>query len=138
VSESMKLMDIEQIAKTIHYGLLQYCETLKMNISGEYWDECTHWYKKTLMWNVDQVITGSPSMSPERTHENWMTEQLVDGWKYAATYNEEKKEHPFMLPYRQLPDEGKGYVLLFLSMAKAARKFIKENEDTANEAGEGI
>jgi hypothetical protein len=39
------------------------------------------------------------------SHENWMKEKEADGWKYGTIKDPEKKEHPCIVPFEQLPKE---------------------------------
>lgn len=45
----------------------------------------------------------------KNTHENWAEQRLKDGWKYGIKRNDEKKEHPSLVPYEQLSEEEKEY-----------------------------
>jgi len=42
-------------------------------------------------------------------HNRWMTGRLTDGWKYGHERNDEKKEHPSLIPYEELSEEEKEY-----------------------------
>lgn len=43
------------------------------------------------------------------THENWSRLRLADGWRYGPHRNDEKKEHPNLVPYDQLQEEERQY-----------------------------
>lgn len=45
----------------------------------------------------------------KNTHENWAAQRLKDGWKYGIKRNDEKKEHPSLVPYEELTEEEKEY-----------------------------
>jgi len=40
-------------------------------------------------------------------HNRWMAGRVVDGWKYGPTRDDQKKEHPGIVPYEKLPEEEK-------------------------------
>jgi hypothetical protein len=42
-------------------------------------------------------------------HNQWMTGRLTAGWKYGHERNDEKKEHPSLIPYEELPEEEKEF-----------------------------
>ena len=42
-------------------------------------------------------------------HNQWMSGRLSDGWKYGKERNDEKKEHPSLIPYEELSEEEKEY-----------------------------
>lgn len=43
------------------------------------------------------------------THEVWARERMAQGWKYGIARNDEKKEHPCLVPYHELPEEEKAF-----------------------------
>ncbi len=45
----------------------------------------------------------------ENTHENWARQRLADGWVLGPARDDSKKEHPGLVPYRQLTDAEKEY-----------------------------
>ena len=45
----------------------------------------------------------------KNTHEIWAQQRLTDGWKYGATRDDRKKEHPDLVPYEDLPEGEKEY-----------------------------
>jgi hypothetical protein len=42
-------------------------------------------------------------------HENWAAERIKQGWKYGTQRNDNKKEHPCLIAYEELPEEEKEY-----------------------------
>ncbi|MTK53107.1 RyR domain-containing protein [Paludibacter sp.] len=42
-------------------------------------------------------------------HNQWMAGRLADGWKYGSERNDEKKEHPSLIPYEELSEDEKEY-----------------------------
>ncbi len=45
----------------------------------------------------------------ENAHDIWARQRMQDGWQYGASRNDEKKEHPCLVPYDQLPESEKQY-----------------------------
>ena len=45
-----------------------------------------------------------PDMTAEENHENWMFEKYCQGWKFGKEKNFEKKTHPDIIPYDELPE----------------------------------
>jgi hypothetical protein len=43
------------------------------------------------------------------THENWARQRLEDGWRYGPERNDERKEHPNLVPYEELSEADKEY-----------------------------
>lgn len=45
-----------------------------------------------------------PNMTSEENHDNWMKMKASQGWIYGPVKDFEKKEHPDMVPYDDLPE----------------------------------
>jgi len=43
----------------------------------------------------------------EMEHVRWMNEKINDGWKYGPVRNDEKKIHPSLIPWDELPENDK-------------------------------
>lgn len=56
----------------------------------------------------DDIIELSEKIA-KNVHEVWAKKRIEEGWKYGAIRNEEKKEHPCLIPYEELPEQEKEY-----------------------------
>ncbi|MCE4566923.1 Ryanodine receptor Ryr [Maribellus sp. CM-23] len=45
----------------------------------------------------------------ENVHETWMEARIKEGWVWGEKRNEDKKTHPCIIPYEQLPEFEKDY-----------------------------
>lgn len=45
----------------------------------------------------------------KNTHEVWARIRMEQGWTYGPTRNDEKKEHPCLVPYEELSESEKQY-----------------------------
>ena len=45
----------------------------------------------------------------ENVHEHWSIGRIREGWTYGPQRDDEKKTHPCLVPYDQLPDSEKEY-----------------------------
>jgi len=43
------------------------------------------------------------------THEVWAQERMAQGWRFGPERNDQRKEHPSLIPYEQLPEKEKVY-----------------------------
>lgn len=43
------------------------------------------------------------------THENWAMERIRLGWTWGPERNDEKKQHPCLVPYEELPESEKDF-----------------------------
>ncbi|MDR2232874.1 MAG: Ryanodine receptor Ryr [Tannerella sp.] len=42
-------------------------------------------------------------------HEAWAAGRKADGWKYGPNRDDNRKEHPCLVPYGELPESEKEY-----------------------------
>ena len=42
-------------------------------------------------------------------HDVWAAERLRLGWKYGPSRNDERREHPSLVPYDELPESEKQF-----------------------------
>jgi hypothetical protein len=67
------------------------------------WDEAPQWQKDSAIKGVEAVIA-DPDVTPKQLHESWLGVKLAAGWVYGEVKDEDKKTHPCMLPYEDLPE----------------------------------
>ena len=42
-------------------------------------------------------------------HDVWAQQRIREGWTYGCERNDEKKKHPCLVPYEELPETEKDY-----------------------------
>lgn len=109
-------MTVEDIAKICHDANRSYCETMD-DYSQVPWELAPEWQKESAVNGV-LYHQSHPDSKPSDSHENWLKEKLENGWKYGKVKDPEKKEHPCIVPYDELPDAQKKKDLLFLSIVR--------------------
>ncbi len=45
----------------------------------------------------------------ENTHKVWASERIKEGWIYGEKRDDDKKTHPCLLPYDEIPESEKDY-----------------------------
>ncbi len=45
----------------------------------------------------------------KNVHEVWAQNRINDGWTYGSKRDDEKKKHPCLVPYEELPESEKEY-----------------------------
>jgi hypothetical protein len=45
----------------------------------------------------------------ENTHDVWARQRISEGWRYGPHRDDERKEHPTLVPYKDLPESEKEY-----------------------------
>jgi len=59
--------------------------------------------------HVSQEIRALGEKLARNTHELWAQQRLRDGWRYGPQRNDERKEHPMLRPYDEIPESEKVY-----------------------------
>jgi hypothetical protein len=110
---------VGKIARVCHETNRAYCETL-----GDYSQQM--WYLSP-PWQQESAVNGvkfhlkNPGSPPSASHNSWLKEKLDTGWKLGPTKNPDKKEHPCIVPYDELPEEQKKKDKLFIAVVEALR-----------------
>jgi hypothetical protein len=67
-----------------------------------------HWYASE-GWQQDSAIAGvkfrlaNPDAKEDAQHNAWMEDKIKDGWVYGEVKSVEKKTHPCLVPFEELP-----------------------------------
>lgn len=107
----MKTFTDEQIAQVVHEANRTYCR-INGDDSHVEWTNAPEWQKASAIDGVAKQRT-NPAFTPEQSHESWLAFKLSDGWKFGPVKDAEKKEHPCILPYKDLAPEHKFKDYLF-------------------------
>lgn len=105
------------IAKVCHEANKAYCESIG-DTTQVGWDEAPDWQKKSAVIGVNFHLN-NPDAAASHSHESWLKEKEVDGWKYGETKDVEKKEHPCFVPYEELPKTQQVKDYIFRSIVHA-------------------
>ena len=71
------------------------------------------------MYEPKPIDTSGVTLSPElmalterlaeNAHDLWAQQRLSDGWNYGHNRDDQKKQHPCLVPYDELPESEKEY-----------------------------
>jgi hypothetical protein len=112
-------MTIEQTAKMCHEVNRAYCEAIGDHTQVP-WNEAAEWQQDSAINGV-MFHLNNPDARPQDSHANWYKDKLADGWKYGPVKDVQKKEHPCMVPYEELPLEQRVKDHLFIAMVKLCK-----------------
>lgn len=126
----MKPIDIAKVCHEINRA---YCFTLG-DLSQVPWEEAEEWQTSSALKGVIYHLH-NPESTPADSHKSWLAEKEADGWKYGTVKDPEKKEHPCMVPFEQLPVPQQGKDVLFLTTVRQLEKFLLPEPTTMNSAG---
>ena len=71
--------------------------------TGEFIPQLSKHLTKSILDGVYFVLD-NPNCTPEQQHNNWCYFKRADGWRYGPEKDFERKEHPCLVPYSELPD----------------------------------
>lgn len=114
-------MNAREIAELCHEVNRAYCLGIG-DSSQPTWADAPDWQKESaingVMFHLENETT------PKQSHENWMKEKEADGWIYGEVKDPEKKEHPCMVPYYELPLEQRTKDYLFKAVVDTMKNSI--------------
>jgi len=58
---------------------------------------------------LDDDVLALSELLAKNTHEVWAAGRIAEGWTYGAKRDNEKKTHPCLVPYEELPESEKEY-----------------------------
>ena len=58
-------------------------------------------------------------ITPEKIHAVWMEDKLADGWTYGEVKDMEKKTHPCLVPFSELPEVQKLKDYVFIATVRS-------------------
>lgn len=109
---------MDSIARVCHEVNRAYCEALGDN-SQAAWEDAPAWQRESARMGVDLHMMGD--FGPEASHISWAAEKLANGWKYGPAKDPEKKEHPCMVDFAELPREQQAKDFIFRAVVHALR-----------------
>lgn len=115
---TMKALTIAMICHGINAA---YCRSLGDD-SQVIWDEAPQWQRDSVLAGVEMHLK-NPDATPEDSHNSWLKQKELEGWKYGEVKDVEKKEHPCFLPYSELPQAQRSKDYLFKAVVHLVKSF---------------
>lgn len=110
---------IEKIAIACHEMNAMYCAYIGDH-SQPGWDDAPEWQRESAIDGVRNVLNGTVT-TPEQSHESWRRHKVEDGWNYGVEKDPEKKTHPCLVDYAELPAEQKAKDAIFFAVVEGMR-----------------
>lgn len=108
---------IREAARLAHEVNRGYCAFLGDH-SQLPWDEAPEW-QRVSAFNGAVAISEGRITTPGDSHRSWLAEKEADGWVYGPVKLPDRKEHPCMVPFGELPADQQAKDFLFLATVKA-------------------
>lgn len=112
---------VNDVAAICHEANRAFCR-INDDFSQDYWCVSPEWQKNSARDGVIFHIL-NPEATPENSHENWLKGKIADGWVYGPVKDVEKKIHPCMVPYSDLPAHQQAKDHLFRAIVHAMLPF---------------
>jgi len=113
-------MNVEQVARICHETNRAYCESIG-DYSQKPWDQAEEWQRQSAVKGV-QFAIANPDAPASAQHDAWLSDKQQEGWKFGPIKDAEKKEHPCMVSYDELPIEQRLKDYLFRGVVSAFRQ----------------
>lgn len=92
-----------------------YCQALGDDTQPA-WADAPEWQRSSARHGVE--MHRDVNATPEQSHEAWMEEKRLAGWKYGPVKDADKKEHPCFVPYGKLPVEQRAKDYIFKAIVE--------------------
>jgi hypothetical protein len=106
---------VENAAQTAYNVIKVYADHIG-DRSFKPWVDTTEANRTSYIKGVEAII--EKDLEPRELHKSWLKEKLDTGWKYGPVKDEEKKEHPAMVDYDELPTHQQMKDTIFRSVVK--------------------
>ena len=105
------------IASVCHAANAAYCRSLGDH-SQPSWSDAPDWQRSSAMNGV-RFHMANPEAGDSASHDSWMAEKVADGWVYGEVKDPEKKTHPCIVPFDELPPAQQFKDALFRTLVHA-------------------
>ena len=113
---------VEACARAAHEANRAYCIALG-DVSQPVWEGAPEWQKSSARNGVRGALAGA---TPEQSHRSWLDEKLATGWRYGAVKDPERREHPCLVPYADLPLAQRAKDEIFTTVVRVVGKALGE------------
>lgn len=107
------------IAICCHQANKAWCEQNE-DFTQKDWIEAEEWQQMSAINGVTFRLD-NPNAGEDTQHNAWMQDKLNNGWVYGEIKDAEKKTHPCLVPFHELPEFQQKKDALFCAIVDALR-----------------
>lgn len=107
------------MAYVCHQANKAWCE-MNGDRSQKDWAAAEQWQRDSAIKGVEFRIA-NPEAGKDSQHNAWMEDKVNDGWVYGSVKDAEKKTHPCIVPFDQLPEFQQKKDTLFCSIVDSLK-----------------
>lgn len=96
-----------------------FCEA-NGDFSQKSWEKAEQWQRDSAIKGVLFTIN-NPEAGDDAQHNAWMKEKVDAGWVYGPVKDAEKKTHPCIVPFNELPEFQQKKDALFRAIVNALK-----------------
>lgn len=113
---------IESIARVCHEANRAWC-IANGDDSQKHWEDAEQWQKDSAIEGVIFKMN-HPGAGDSAQHDAWSKSKIADGWVYGEVKDAEKKTHPCLVDFDQLPEFQQKKDKLFGNIVEALSRFV--------------
>jgi hypothetical protein len=92
---------IRNIAMVCHEANRAWCQS-EGDFTQKAWSQAEQWQRESAIAGVEFRLN-NPDAGHYAQHNAWMADKIKDGWVYGLVKDAEKKTHPCIVPFEELP-----------------------------------
>lgn len=119
---------VEACARAAHEVNRAYCQALGDH-SQPAWADAPEWQKNSARMGAELHLT--QDAGPEASHQSWMKQKLDEGWVYGTEKDPEKKTHPCLVAFEDLPVAQQAKDFIFRATIHATRIAWNSSQEDA-------
>lgn len=117
------MLTIQDVARVAHEVNRHYCMGIG-DWSQNEWSEAPDWQKESAIAGVTMHFE-TPGLGPEASHVAWMEKKITEGWVWGTKKDPEKKTHPCICLYDDLPLLQRVKDSIFIGVVEALRPYVE-------------
>lgn len=106
---------IATIARACHEANKVWC-LAHGDDTQAHWEDAEDWQRESAVAGVQVALDGA---TPEQQHDAWAEDKKAAGWVYGPIKDGDRKMHPCLVPYEELPVEQKAKDVIYLATVRS-------------------